>query len=70
MNPYELAKIAYQQGYDKANKERLDRIKKMRAEIETKYGQSSICEYDSDYGGKWYEVGDVADILYIIDEYK
>lgn len=66
MNPYELA----EQGYDKANKEWLDRIKKMRAEIETKYGQCSICEYDSDYGGKWYEVGDVADILYMIDEYK
>ena len=66
MNPYELA----EQGYNKANKEWLDRIKKMRAEIETKYGQCSICEYDSDYGGKWYEVGDIADILYIIDEYK
>lgn len=45
-------------------------LDKLRAEIETKYGQCSICEYDSDYGGKWYEVGDVADILYIIDEYK
>ena len=66
MNPYELI----EQGYDKANKEWLDRIKKMRAEIETKYGQCSICEYDLDYGGKWYQVGDIADILYIIDEYK
>lgn len=45
-------------------------LDKMRAEIETKYGHSSICEYDSDYGGKWYQVGDVADILHIIDEYK
>ena len=45
-------------------------LNKLRAEIETKYGQCSICEYDSDYGGKWYEVGDIADILQIIDKYK
>lgn len=71
-NPYELAEIAYQQGYDKANKEWLDRIRKMRAEIETEYGQCSICKYDyfSESGGDWYEVGDVADILQTIDEYK
>ena len=45
-------------------------LNKLRAEIETKYGQCSICEYDSDYGGKWYEVGDIADILQILDKYK
>jgi hypothetical protein len=45
-------------------------LDKLRAEIETKYGQCSICEYDSDYGGKWYQVGDIADILQIIDKYK
>lgn len=45
-------------------------LDKIRTEIETKYGQCSICEYDSDYGGKWYEVGNIADILQIIDKYK
>lgn len=66
-NQYE---IDYQQGYDNANEKWLERMDKIRAEIETKYGQCSICEYDSDYGGKWYEVGDIADILQIIDECK
>lgn len=45
-------------------------LDKIRAEIETKYGQGSICEYDSDYGLGWYQVGDIADILQIIDKYK
>ena len=65
-NQYE---IDYQQGYDKANDEWLERIDKIRAEIETKYGQCDICEYDSDYCG-WNQVGDIADILQIIDKYK
>ena len=45
-------------------------LDKIRTEIETKYGQGSICEYDSDYGLGWYQVGDIADILQIIDKYK
>lgn len=44
-------------------------LDKIRAEIETKYGQCDICEYDSDYCG-WNQVGDIADILQIIDKYK
>jgi hypothetical protein len=44
-------------------------LSKIRAEIETKYGQCDICEYDSDYCG-WNQVGDIADILQIIDKYK
>lgn len=45
-------------------------LDKIRTEIETKYGQCSICEYDSDYGLGWYQVGDIADILQIIDDCK
>ena len=45
-------------------------LDKLRSEIETKYGQCSICEYDSDYGGRWYYVGDIADILQMIDNCK
>ncbi len=45
-------------------------IDEIRAEIETKYGHCSICEYDSDYDGRWYQVGDIADILQILDKYK
>jgi len=64
------------QGYDKANEEWLDRIDKIRAEIETKYGQCDICEYFEDYDyeendiSEYRPIGNIADILQIIDKYK
>lgn len=69
-NQYE---IDYQQGYDNANEEWLDRIDKIRAEIETKYGQCKLTEYIVQYDGictSTNDIGDIADILQIIDKYK
>ena len=72
-NKYE---IDYQQGYEKANEEWLDRMNKLRAEIETKYGQCDICEYFEDYDyeendiSEYRPIGNIADILQIIDKYK
>jgi hypothetical protein len=49
---------------------------KIRAEIETKYGQCDICEYFEDYDyeendiSEYRPIGDIADILQIIDKYK
>ena len=57
---------------DKVN-EILDKI---RAEIETKYGQCDICEYFEDYDyeendiSEYRPIGNIADILQIIDKYK
>ena len=51
-------------------------IDKIRAEIETKYGQCDICEYFEDYDyeendiSEYRPIGDIADILQIIDKYK
>lgn len=45
-------------------------LDKVRAEIETKYGQCKLCEFDSDYDGVYTDIGDIADILQIIDKYK
>jgi hypothetical protein len=51
----------------------LDRV---RAEIETKYGQCDICEWCVDYDyeendiSEYHQVGYVSDILAIIDKYK
>lgn len=53
-----------------------DILEKIRAEIETKYGQCDICEYFEDYDyeendiSEYQCVGDVSDILAIIDKYK
>lgn len=44
-------------------------IDKIRAEIEAKYGQCSICEFDL-INGEYTDIGDIADILQIIDKYK
>lgn len=60
---------AYNKGYADGMKAQEPILDKIRAEIETKYGQCDICEYDSDYCG-WNQVGDIADILQIIDKYK
>ncbi len=49
---------------------------KIRAEIETKYGQCDICEYFEDYDyeendiSEYRPIGNIADILQIIDKYK
>ena len=51
-------------------------IDKIRAEIETKYGQCDICEYFEDYDyeendiSEYRPIGNIADILQIIDKYK
>ena len=45
-------------------------LNKLRAEIETKYGQCKLCEFDSDYDGVYTDIGDIADILQILDKYK
>ena len=45
-------------------------LDRLRAEIETKYGQCKLCEFDSDYDGVYTDIGDIADILQIIDKYK
>ena len=51
-------------------------LDKIRAEIETAYGSCDLCEWDTEYDyegtdySEYTSVGDVADILKIIDEYK
>ena len=51
-------------------------LDKIRAEIETKYGQCDICEYFEDYDyeendiSEYRPIGDISDILQIIDKYK
>ena len=53
-----------------------DVLDKIRAEIETKYGKCDICEYFVDYDynendiSEYRPIGDIADILQIIDGYK
>ena len=49
---------------------------RIRAEIEDKYGQCDICEYFEDYDyeendiSEYRPIGNIADILQIIDKYK
>ena len=51
-------------------------LDKIKAEIETKYGHCDICEYFEDYDfeendiSEYRPIGDIADILQIIDKYK
>ena len=51
-------------------------LNKIRAEIETKYGQCDICEYFEDYDyeendiSEYRPIGNIADVLQIIDKYK
>jgi hypothetical protein len=56
--------------YTPTTKNYLGVLDKIRAEIETKYGQCKLCEFDSDYDGVYTDIGDIADILQIIDKYK
>lgn len=44
-------------------------LDKIRAEIETKYGHCNLCEYGSEYDRVYTDIGDIADILQIIDKY-
>ena len=50
-------------------------LDKLRAEIETKFGHCDLCEYFEDYDyeendiSEYRSVGDVAEILQIIDKY-
>lgn len=67
-----LIQSIYLKGYGDA----ISEIEKLRAEIETKYGQCDICEYFEDYDyeendiSEYKPIGNVADILQIIDKYK
>ena len=51
-------------------------LDKIRAEIENKYGHCDICECFEDYDyeehdiSEYRPIGDIADILQIIDKYK
>ena len=48
-------------------------LDKLRAEIETKYGRCTLVEYFVQYDGICTgrkDIGDIADILQIIDKYK
>lgn len=51
-------------------------LDKLKAEIETKYVQCDICEYFEDYDyeendiSEYRPIGNIADILQIIDRYK
>jgi hypothetical protein len=51
-------------------------LDKIKAEIETKYGQCDICEYFENYDyeendiSEYRPIGNIADILQIIDKYK
>ena len=59
--------------YDKGRADALDKI---RAEIETKYGPCDICEYFENYDyeendiSEYRPIGNIADILQIIDKYR
>ena len=61
----------------RADRDRLQNaIDKIREEIETEYGQCDICEYFEDYDyeendiSEYRPIGNIADILQIIDKYK
>ena len=51
-------------------------LDKIRAEIETEYGHCDICEYFEDYDyeendiSAYRPIGNIADILQIIDKYR
>lgn len=53
-----------------------DVLDKIRAEIETEYGHCDICEYFEDYDyeendiSAYRPIGNIADILQIIDKYR
>lgn len=72
-----MSKCRYDLSKDCHNKDCLACVlDKIRAEIETKYGHCDICEYFEDYDyeendiSEYRPIGDIADILEIIDKYK
>ena len=62
--------------YEARLKDDLAILEEIRTKIETKYGQCDICEYFEDYDyeendiSEYRPIGDIADILQIIDKYK
>jgi len=62
--------------YNKGFRDGCAVLDKIRAEIKTKYGQCDICEYFEDYDyeendiSEYRPMGNIADILQIIDKYK
>ena len=62
--------------YNKGFRDGIAILDKIRAEIETKYGQCDLCVYFVDYDynendiSEYRPIGDIADILQIIDKYK
>jgi len=73
-----FTKEEYEEFLDMAKKalEQEDILDKIRAEIEIKYGNCDICEYSEDYDyeendiSEYRAIGNIADILQIIDKYK
>jgi hypothetical protein len=62
-----------QEVVDAINEEWEKKLDKLRAEIETKYGDCKLTEYIVQYDGICTganDIGDIADILQIIDKYK
>lgn len=63
----------YERGYRDGKR---DALEKIRAEIEENYGNYDICEWLEDYDyeendiSEYQQVGDVSDILAIIDKYR
>lgn len=63
----------YERGYKDGKR---DALEKIRAKIEEEYGGYDICEWLEDYDyeendiSEYQQVGDVSDILAIIDKYK
>lgn len=66
----------YEKILDDTEKYYKDVLDKIRAEIEEKYGDYNICEWYEDYDyeendtSEYHSVGDITDILQIIDKYK
>ena len=59
--------------YNKGFRDGLAVLDQIRAEIESKYGQCKLTEYIIQYDGictSANDIGDMADILQIIDKYK
>ena len=70
---------AYKCGLEDGKRKALEQetiLDKIRAEIEEKYGDYDICEWFEDYDyeendvSEYRSVGDISDILEIIDKYK
>lgn len=63
----------YERGYKDGKR---DALEKIRAKIEEEYGDYDICEWFEDYDyeendiSEYQSVGDVSDILAIIDKYR